>query len=431
MGEIYEATHLRLAGRYAIKLLRPEIADNADALARFEREARVTSALRHPNIVQVVDFSALPGGAPFMVMEFLEGLELAQMIKRTGRVALPRVAALVRQIAAGLTAAHDSGVVHRDLKPQNIFVLDVVGHESELVKIVDFGISKVRDLSSTITGPSALMGTVQYMSPEQARGRIDDIDARTDQFALAAIVYEMLVGAHAFTGDGVSSVLYQIVHEEPAELVNPLGVIPPAIATVLRRGLSKDKESRYPTVLAFSAALEGASSAGAAASATTLAEKRTASGPLPAAPRSSRKRAAWVMAGSAALACGWYVLRVPRSHGTSGAGPALTAPARTSQVSAAPSVEESRQKPPEVAPALEAAEAPAPPRSAADKSHGVNPARADARPRATHHATSIAMKPAPAIAPAPLVNCDPNFYFDSKGSKHFKPECFLNEKARP
>src|SRR5262249_30748022 len=148
--------HLRLAGRYALKLLRPEIASNPDALARFEREARVTSALRHPNIVQVVDFSALPSGAPFMVMEFLDGLELAQLVKRTGPLPLPRVVAQVRQIAAGLTAAHASGVVHRDLKPQNIFVLDVAGHAAEVLKIVDFGISKVKDVTSTMTGSSTL-----------------------------------------------------------------------------------------------------------------------------------------------------------------------------------------------------------------------------------------------------------------------------------
>jgi serine/threonine-protein kinase len=423
MGEIYEAEHLRLAGRYAIKLLRPEIAGNPDALARFEREARVTSALRHPNIVQVVDFSALANGAPFMVMEFLDGLELAQIIKRTGPLPVARVVGLVRQIAAGLTAAHDSGVIHRDLKPQNIFVLDVAGHEQELVKIVDFGISKVKDVTSTITGSSMLMGTIQYMSPEQARGRVDEIDARTDQFALAAIVYEMLVGVDAFTGSDVSSVLYQIVHEQPSGLVGRHDSIPLAIATVLRRALSKDKGNRYPSILAFSAALEGAASEGAAASATTLAEKRSSLDTTAGRPP-SRRRATWIAAAAAVLACAWVLIRTPR--------PPIATPPRSSESTP----ERKAAPPPPVVPPSRAVEALPPdepssrvtaaqaPRGGADESQ---PAK---RPRSIRRSVSVALKPAPAEPASPKINCDPNFFFDAGGNKHFKPECFLKDKAQ-
>jgi serine/threonine protein kinase len=419
MGEIYEATHLRLAGRYAIKLLRPEIASDADALARFEREARVTSALRHPNIVQVVDFSALPSGAPFMVMEFLDGRELAEVIKLTGPLPLPRVISLVRQIASGLTAAHDTGVVHRDLKPPNIFVLDVVGHAQELVKIVDFGISKVKDVTSTITDSSALVGTVQYMSPEQARGRVDEIDARTDQFALAAIVYELLVGKDAFTGANVSSLLYQIVHEEPVELAAAAGgPIPPAVASVLRRALAKDKGQRFASVLAFSAALEDAAAAGGGASATTVSAKRsTFDTPPP--ERSRRARVAWIATGTAVVAIfiAWFVVRPSRTPVAADApaplgrspGPAVSAP-----------------PPPAPSPAVEASETKTPAR--ADERVANRPARAHA-PKPPRVSTTGTSGLAPAAA-SPKPNCDPNFFFDAQGDKHFKPACFLDEGGR-
>jgi serine/threonine-protein kinase len=432
MGEIYEATHLRLAGRYALKLLRPEIASNPDALARFEREARVTSALRHPNIVQVVDFSALPGGAAYMVMEFLDGLELAQLIKRTGPLPLPRVVSQVRQIAAGLTAAHASGVVHRDLKPQNVFVLDVAGHADELIKIVDFGISKVKDVTSTTTASSTLVGTVQYMSPEQARGRVDEIDARTDQFALAAIVYELLVGKDAFTGDSVSSLLYQIVHEEPAELRDG-GAVPPPVATVLKRALAKDKNRRYASVLAFSAALEEAAVAGGAAAAKTISARRSA---LDVAPLETprRRRALWVgTVAGIAIVGGWSLTRARRA--TVASTPATV----TDLAAAAP---EPPHAAPPVAPAptptapapaaLPAGEpAAAPPARASLDEHrsGARPTRPRAAPKAPPRPTgAVAAPPTPA---AKASHCDPNFYFDDGGRKHFKPECFLGEEPRP
>src|SRR6516162_1989893 len=116
MGEIYEVSHSRLAGRYAMKVLRPEVAASAEALMRFQREAKVTSALQHPNIVQVIDFSTLEGGRPYLVMEFLDGPELEQVVKRSAPLPLPQIISYVKQIASGLTAAHEHEVVHRDLK---------------------------------------------------------------------------------------------------------------------------------------------------------------------------------------------------------------------------------------------------------------------------------------------------------------------------
>src|SRR5262245_10394903 len=261
MGEIYEVSHSRLAGRYAMKVLRGEVASNPEALMRFQREAKVTSALQHPNIVQVIDFSTTEGGQPYLVMEFLDGPELAQVMKGATPLSLPRIVAYVKQIASGLMAAHEHDVVHRDLKPQNIFVLKVAGSDHDLVKIVDFGISKISAVTATITSASTVIGTAQYMSPEQALGRIDAIDAKSDQFSLALIVYEMLTGQHAFQGDSVSSLVYQIVHEEPQALVDRNGPIPAALASVLKRALEKDKQRRFPSVKAFANAFEGAATA--------------------------------------------------------------------------------------------------------------------------------------------------------------------------
>src|SRR4029079_8882781 len=275
MGDIYEVSHSRLAGRYAMKVLRAEAGAASEALTRFQREAKVTSALRHPNIVQVIDFSTTDAGQPYLVMEFLDGPELAQGMQGANPLPLPQIVSYVKQIASGLMAAHEHDVVHRDLKPQNIFVLKVAGSDQDLIKIVDFGISKISAVTATITSASTVIGTAQYMSPEQARGRIDTIDAKSDQFSLALIVYEMLTGQHAFQGDSVSSLVYQIVHEEPEALDNPDGPVPPAVAAVLKRALSKDKDRRFPSVKAFADALEGAATVPAEASAITIATQKS------------------------------------------------------------------------------------------------------------------------------------------------------------
>jgi tRNA A-37 threonylcarbamoyl transferase component Bud32 len=420
MGEIYEVSHSRLAGRYAMKVLRPEAAAAAEALARFQREAKVTSALQHPNIVQVIDFSAIEGGQPYLVMEFLDGPELAQVMKGSKPLPLPQIVSYVKQIASGLMAAHEHDVVHRDLKPQNLFVLKVTGSDQDLVKIVDFGISKISAVTATITSASTVIGTAQYMSPEQALGRIEQIDARTDQFSLALIVYEMLTGQTAFRGESVSSLVYQIVHEEPQALLDPGGPIPPPVASVLKRALAKDKERRFATVKGFADAFEGAAAAPAAASATTMASPRSAldAGVSGAAP--SRRRlhvgiglAGLALAGAAAV----LLLRhePPRADdlraSTPGPGPvpAFTAPA------------------PEVVPP------PAAIRNAAEAVSATTTTMQEptkhALTKPNHRPRPEPPKPAPApaitAAPSPpRPNCSPNYYVDAQGDKHFKRECF-------
>ena len=257
VGEVYEAAHTRLSGRYAVKVLLGEVSKREDVLKRFQREAEVTSALRHPNIVQVIDFNRLGNGTPYLVMEYLEGVELAQEIQQKGALALARVLDLVGQLASGLAAAHSQKVIHRDLKPQNLFLVRLPGDDREIIKILDFGISKVREAATKLTRQASIVGTPQYMAPEQARGLIDEIDERTDLFSLAAITYELLSGRPPFHGEAIEAILYQVVHEQPPPLPNPL----PEVEAVVLRGLAKKKLDRYAGVREFHQALVKAAEA--------------------------------------------------------------------------------------------------------------------------------------------------------------------------
>ena len=214
MGDVYEAQHVRLPGHFAVKLLLPELQGNQDAFARFCREAEIMSQLRHPNIVQIFDFNVAPDARPYFVMEYLQGRDLEARL-RAGPLPLPAVTRVVGAVSSALALAHAHGVVHRDLKPANVFLATVDGQTDELVKVLDFGISKVRAAAAQISQAVDLLGTPSYMSPEQARGQTDAIDGRTDQFALAAIAYRMLTGQDPFQGDDTAAVLYQVVHEDP------------------------------------------------------------------------------------------------------------------------------------------------------------------------------------------------------------------------
>jgi serine/threonine-protein kinase len=262
MGAVYAATHLRLEKPVAVKVMARELTANAEALARFRREALVTSGLGHPHIVQVFDFSTTPTGEPFLVMEFLDGEDLDHRLRRVGCLPAADVVRMVKQIASALMATHNKGIVHRDLKPANIYLLEVAG-ETDFVKVLDFGISKVRSASTKLTRTSSIMGTPNYMSPEQAKGKIEDIDERTDQWALGCIAWECLSGQGPFVGENVPSILFQIVHEPPPSLGPKVAGLYPQVEKVLLRGLAKDKNNRFAKVDDFAAALEAALSGNA------------------------------------------------------------------------------------------------------------------------------------------------------------------------
>jgi serine/threonine-protein kinase len=256
MGDVYEVKHARLAGRYAAKLLSMDLLNNAQAFSRFQREAMIASGLSHPNIVNVIDFCHLPDGLPCLVMEYLDGVDLGVLMAH-GPMSLARTLRLVRQIVSALGTLHGLQIIHRDLKPQNIFVLPESEGQPERVKLVDFGLAKRSNPSLVVTHDRTLLGTPQYMAPEQAIGSPDSVGPEADQFSLAAIVYEMLAGRHPFAGEVLTTVLYRIVHEPPASLPAVAPDVPAYVGAAIERALSKDRQGRFPSVKAFLQALEG------------------------------------------------------------------------------------------------------------------------------------------------------------------------------
>jgi hypothetical protein len=267
MGEVWEALHERTKGRVALKLLLPEMGRHREVLLRFQREVEVTSGLNHPNIVRISDANNLADGRPFLVMEYLEGHDLSSI---SGPLPLAEVCDIVEQTARGLHAAHSRSIVHRDLKPANIFIVPLPGTRHRLIKILDFGISKALNGLSALTQTQTMMGTPNYMAPEQATGGLSSLDARADQFSLAAIAYELLTGRMAFHGDGPMNVLYKVVNAQPISF-SALGLdVPPAVEAIVMRGLSKQPRDRFESVLDFGTALRRAANPHAADSAPVM-----------------------------------------------------------------------------------------------------------------------------------------------------------------
>ena len=257
MGAVYEAVQVPLNKRVAVKVMARQLAANEEALARFRREADVTSQLGHPHIVQVFDFGETGTGEPYLVMEYLEGEDLEQRLARVGRLSLAATVKVVKQVASALSATHARGIVHRDLKPANIF-LQRLEEEDDFVKVVDFGVSKVHLATRRLTGEKVVLGTPSYMAREQADGRVDDIDRRTDEWSLACIAYEMLAGRPPFQGEDASAILQQIIHGKAPPVTGAAPELPAGLEYVLARALSKDQAERFPTVPAFVRALEAA-----------------------------------------------------------------------------------------------------------------------------------------------------------------------------
>jgi serine/threonine protein kinase len=310
MGAVYEAVQLRLEKRVAVKVMAGELAASAEALARFRREVQVTSQLAHPHIVHVSDFGAAPGGQPYLVMEYLEGEDLADRLNRVGRLPIETAQAIVTQVASALSATHAKGIVHRDLKPENVFLLRLEG-VSDFVKVVDFGISKVKHSDEKLTRASVMMGTPAYMAPEQATGRVDDIDHRTDQWALACLAWEMLTGDEPFVGKDTPTVLYSIVHGEPSALLAPN--VPAGVEAVLRRALSKRQGDRFPTIGAFARAFA------AAATATPVAARTPTPLVLPAAVRTPPPLRTPAAVARTVMKTGWaFPWRRKRKRGQAG-----------------------------------------------------------------------------------------------------------------
>jgi serine/threonine-protein kinase len=248
MGSVYVAEHPVLGRRAAVKVLRPEYAVDASLVGRFINEARASSAIKHPGIIEVFDVGTLADGVPYLMMELLEGETLGRRIERETRLKVPDAVDIAAQAAAALAAAHAHGIVHRDLKPENLFLLPDPSQRSHVrVKVLDFGIAKLqRRLSgqSIRTHTGSIMGTPPYMSPEQCRGISSEIDQRTDIYAMGIILYEMLTGAPPFLSEGFGDVLLMHLTQPPRPPREIDPTIPPSLEKLVLQALEKEPELR-------------------------------------------------------------------------------------------------------------------------------------------------------------------------------------------
>lgn len=255
MGAVYEVSHTRLEQRFAVKFLDRNFAHDAEAYARFRREAETASNLHHANLVQVFDFNTDLNGNPYLVMELVQAQTLHEILGGRRSIEPQIVLDIVKAVCSALDACHEAGVVHRDLKPSNIMVdLSV---EPIQVKVLDFGICKIKqndEQGEAVTRDNTYLGTLNYMSPEQAMGQNTSVDRRTDIFTLGSILYELLARERAFPGDSMPQVLHAIVYEEPKSLRN----VPAAVQAVVKKAMSKEREERYESAGEMASALRQA-----------------------------------------------------------------------------------------------------------------------------------------------------------------------------
>src|SRR5262245_30284534 len=254
MGAVYEAKHTLIGKRVAVKVLLEKFLAKSDFVARLLQEARLASSIGHEHIVDVTDFGTTSDGRSFVVMEFLDGESLAELAMREAPLPIERSLGIARQVASALGAAHAKGIFHRDVKPENIYL--VKRGDADFVKVVDFGISKAVKPGGDeggegyrLTHTGLLLGTPLYMSPEQARGE-EDLDHRVDIWALGVLLYECLTGEVPFRANNYLGIISQVLTHEPtppSKLRPELG-ISDAVETVVMRAMEKDRTRRYQTM---------------------------------------------------------------------------------------------------------------------------------------------------------------------------------------
>jgi eukaryotic-like serine/threonine-protein kinase len=256
MGTVFEAEHTALGRSVAVKVLVATPSTKREAIKRFEQEARAAGALGHPNICGVVDLGTLDDGSPYIVMERLVGVTLADRIAAEGGLPFEDVIDTMVQVLSGLVAAHEQGIVHRDIKPENVFLTTRVGCPP-LVKLLDFGVSKVtggtagaRAEELVLTRTGMVMGTPYYMAPEQARGE-RDLDARVDLYACGVMFYEALTGKRPYVAPNYNALLVQILNATPRPVFELRPALPAAYGPVLTKAMARRREDRYATAAAF------------------------------------------------------------------------------------------------------------------------------------------------------------------------------------
>jgi serine/threonine protein kinase len=257
MGVVYEGKHLTIERQVAIKLIHSSFAKDSESVGRFYREAKAAASARNEHIVEVFDMDVLPDGSPFMVQEYLEGCDLGKLIENVGPLPLGRVVRIVVQICDALDAVHAAGIIHRDLKPENIFLVSR-GANPDFVKIMDFGISKIKtswvENSTVLTVPGTTIGTPLFMAPEQIVGSAD-VDRRADIFALGGLLYYSLTANYPFSGETLYEIWENICNElsTPVRRLRP--DLPSDVEGIIGKALEKERDDRYSSCTELKAAL--------------------------------------------------------------------------------------------------------------------------------------------------------------------------------
>jgi eukaryotic-like serine/threonine-protein kinase len=294
MGSVWRATHLRLEKPVAVKIVSATHAASFDARWRFQSEARAAAKLQSKNVVHIEDIGEMDDGTPFMVMELLKGMSLEQRIVREGPLALPETQRILAQVCRVLSRAHSAGIVHRDVKPENIFLAHLDGEDEMVVKVLDFGVAKSASASSTSTTQTgALIGTPMYASPEQARAR-KDIDGRSDLYSLGLVTFVMLTAKDPFEADSLADLIIHICTGPLPRLLDAAPhALPPALEDWFARACAREPSDRFATAddfaegFAKAAGLPLPSRPGATSDGNMLVAAEV-SGPVVTAPRSTR-----------------------------------------------------------------------------------------------------------------------------------------------
>ncbi|MCA9655739.1 MAG: serine/threonine protein kinase [Myxococcales bacterium] len=258
MAKVYRGEHDTIGRAVAIKVLAGDLTSEPVVVVRFLQEAKAASKIRHENVVEVTDFGETEDGRPFMVMEYLEGEDLADTLAREHRLPWDRVQPILLQLLAALQAVHQQGVVHRDIKPENIFLVSRMG-SNEYVKVFDFGIAKVLQggatMGKSLTIKGQLIGTPPYMSPEQCLG--ENVDARSDLYTVGVIAYELVTGRTPFFTDDPAKMLRMHVKEPPPAMADVAPGLPihPGVEAIIRRALAKDRDERYSSAYEMAKAI--------------------------------------------------------------------------------------------------------------------------------------------------------------------------------
>ncbi|MGD0527038.1 MAG: serine/threonine-protein kinase [Polyangiaceae bacterium] len=460
MGVVVAAHHMQLDDKVAIKFLLPQAMTNSEAVARFDREARAAVRIRSEHVARVIDVGKLENGAPYMVMEYLEGRDLSQWLSQNGRLPIHQAVDFLLQACEAIAEAHAMGIVHRDLKPANLYCIRRPDGALS-IKVLDFGISKLTDPASGgmgMTRTQAIMGSPYYMSPEQMESS-KAVDPRADIWALGVILYELITGRVPFQGEAITELVLHIVTTQPPPIAAQLRPdVPLALEQVILRCLEKDRTRRFGDVAELARALIPFSPRSALSLeriAGVIGSSGTAPasvGPTPPAPQMPQAHgmtgASWgqtgpdgataparsskgvIIALAAAfgvvvLGSGLTILLARKATPSTASSPTTGAPPAATDVPAPSGSVVALEPLASAAPGATASAAPTPSETA---SATTAPTAVTAPPTTTKPvAGGGATHPVPVAATAaakPKANCDPPYFVDAAGHRQYKKECF-------